>query len=681
MTTAIEFPVSNTLAEKGITRIAKEGNTFVVDYQNGQLWKIRVGIKKDWNSTTKAFEKEAEEIISDKLVIQAIKSFMSEQYLTINERTASTDDEEADITDYVPYWQDGKVIYEAILTDNGPAFLCYDGSKFSIAPEILEGVADDGTKQVIKPVEETPYEPYYFSDEEIQKLGSTPADSALVEKIFQTILDTIGPYQDTPEANLNIDAAGILLSYLQHKVKTVPYIAKIGAPESGKTRSNSLIAWLAYRPLMAVNMTAANIYRYYGKKLQAAGTIVHDEIDDGDIDKDKAMLSIYNAGYKYGAKVPRIGGEHQERQDYWNCFGIKWFSGTELPYSKTFRSRCIVQNFMQGQPERIDITDEDEEIFRSVRKSLLILRMLKGADKLPPVKTQLKGRSRELYSPLLAVVQGTKWYDILHNQFTALDEKRKEDDRESKQAYIARAVIDYWIDQALERLKLKSEDDLTPQRLETLKEAIFVPNDQVIVNMMLSETTNDKGKKILVNDEIPYSYTKEGIGKIQVENLKGEKDSIWMGEGDKRKKVRGYYYDLKTIRQLQTRYGTPGTHGTLGTLGTVSREGVELQNGQKSLSSEPKNEPKTGDNPTQTAVPTVPTVPEIPQDKKALFWMVFDGLAENGIVRRDKLHQQLVASGKVDAGQATVLIQDMEKAGHIVNVEEAELQSYRKAQP
>jgi hypothetical protein len=372
-----------------------------------------------------------------------------------------------------------------------------------------------------------------------------------MEQAYETTLETITPFQDTDESNLRVDSGGILLSYFQDKVQSVPYIAKRGAGESGKTRSLEVINALTYRPMMAVDITAPNIYRYYGQHLQAAGTIIHDEIDDAGIDRNVDLRSIYNAGYKIGAKVPRIGGENNDKQSYWNCYGVKWFGGVDLPSSKTFRSRCIVQNWIQGVPEKIDITEEDRQHFRQVRKGLLVLRLLKAFDTFEPVNTSLRGRSRELYTPLLTMVKGTKHYERLLEPLFQLDRERHEDDRQSKQAYVARAVIGCWLAAASDKLggvKIRSVDDL---QLEGVTEAPFVSNDAVVANMGLSEITNDKGRKILVSDDLPFTLSRSEVGRIQSENLRGKGVPPRRDDGKVR---RGHLFTLKTIRALHRRY-------------------------------------------------------------------------------------------------------------------------------
>lgn len=509
------------------------------------------------------------------------------------------------IVHYVPYFRasDGAV-FEAITIKSKQMFLVLKGDKWSVTPEIKTD-EDDKTIELLRPPEDFPYEPYAFTIAEIDSLPTVPGIE-MMEKAYDSILETIGPYQDTQPWHKQIDAAGILLSHFQEKVETVPYIAKVGAPESGKTRSLGIISWLAYRPMMAVDLTSANVYRYYGRDVQAAGTLLHDEVDDGEIDRDKSLLAIYNSGYKYGARVPRIGGENNDKQSYYYSFGLKWFSGVGLPYSRTFRSRCIIQKFQQGWPERIDITNEDKELFRQVRKGLIVLRMLKAHDTFQQVNTGLRGRSRELYTPLLAVLEGTKHYATVLKQLTMLDAERQEEDKDSKQGYIARAVVGCWIEAAVKALEVKDYKELIadPRLVVKMDQPLFVPNSAVVAKLDVTESTNDKGRKILTSDEIPHTFSHYDIGKIQAENLNGKRAMEWIDK----KKVRGYKYDLQTIRRLDIRYGTPGTFGTLGTPSGGTEGGLKVD---KSRSEQVKNDPEKGVNLTGNSVPSDPSVPSI----------------------------------------------------------------------
>lgn len=125
---------------------------------------------------------------------------------------------------------------------------------------------------------------------------------------------------------------------------------------------------------------------------------------------------------------------------------------------------------------------------------------------------------------------------------------------------------------------------------------LFVTNEAVISQMGLVETTNDKGRKILVSDDIPFTLTRWEIGKLQSENLRGRTTTQRTPDG---KKPRGHLFDLKTIRRLRKRYGTDGTDGTLGT----DTEGPET------AKIHAQNDSKKQPSPPLGSVPGVPNVP------------------------------------------------------------------------
>jgi hypothetical protein len=457
---------------------------------------------------------------------------------------------------YVPYWRQPGVAFEAIHVEGKPMFLAYDGTKFSTWPSIDLGENEGGI--ILKPVEDIGYDKYNFSQEEIEDLSpSTLLQSDSMEKTFETILETLEPYQVTERFHLLIDAAGVLLSYFQDKVRSVPYIFKLGGWESGKTRGLFLVSCIAYRPIMSVDITSANVFRFYGRDLEGVGTIIHDEISDQDIDRDKSLRGIYNEGYLRGAKVMRQVGDgvDDKKTAYFNCYGVKWFGANDLPKNKPFVSRLIQEKYLQGVPDRIDITDADIDNFRAVRKGLLLLRLLKAFETFDPVDTPLRGRSRELFTPLLCVVQGTKYYSELLEPLLELDRERRQEDYDSKAGHVARAVIEVWLEAVSAKIGegIKDPEDERLLSGMIITEPIFVPNSAVIAHLNLKETYNEKGtKKILVNDQRGLVLSNWELGKIESTDLRG-KSCPTQRIGDKVE--RGHKFDAQTIKQLQRRYG------------------------------------------------------------------------------------------------------------------------------
>ena len=439
----------------------------------------------------------------------------------------------------VPYGLVNGLAFESVTVDGLPRFLCFDDQFIKVEKEILQ-YEDEKSKYVLRPVSDTPYPPYDFKSEDLKSLQISDIQKEK-EKAYEAVLGALRPFLDIEEHQLRILAAAILFSYFQHKSKSTPYIFGVGAPESGKSRYLKFSGYLSYRPMSTVAMNYANVFRYLGKDVDAAGSIVHDEAQT--IAKSTELMSIYNAGYTLGSRVARITGEHNDKQTFYYTYCIKFFAGLQLPRDLAFVSRCIVLKFMQGLPEKEDITDEDESYFRRIRRGLLVIRLLTAFDPLPRVDSGLRGRSRELYNPLLSVVAGTKWYDGVLQPLVLMDKERREADMESKAGYVARAVIDCY--------------SSSPNNSETNADR-FVANDAIVSKLGLNEVVSAEGKKLLVSDDLPFSLTRQELGKIQSDNLKG-KTSVTKIEG---RSVRGHVYAASVIEKLQRRYGAVATAAT-----------------------------------------------------------------------------------------------------------------------
>lgn len=450
----------------------------------------------------------------------------------------------------VPYGLLNGVAFESVTVDGLPRFLCYDGQYIRVEKEIPEN-EDEKTKFVLRPVSDTPYHAYDFQSNEVKSLQVSDIKIE-IEKAYEALLDALRAFLDTEEHHLRILAAAILFSYFQHRSKSTPYIYCVGAPESGKSRALRLTGYLSYRPMPTVAMNYANVFRYLGKDIDAAGTIIHDEAQG--IAKSTELMSIYNAGYTLGSRVARITGEHNEKQTYYFTYCIKFFAGVQLPRDHAFISRCIVMKFMQGLPQKEDITDEDEAYFRKIRKGLLVIRLLTAFDAFPRVDSGLRGRSRELYNPLLSVVAGTKWYDGVLQPLLLMDKERRETDFESKAGYVARAVIECY-------------EEINQKKSE-VKADLFVPNDSIIAALCLEERESDK-KKYLASDELPFTLTRQELGKIQSDNLKG-RTTVTKKEG---RSVRGHIYTPAVIEKLRRRYIAAATAATA-SLGAPSESDI-----------------------------------------------------------------------------------------------------------
>jgi hypothetical protein len=233
----------------------------------------------------------------------------------------------------------------------------------------------------------------------------------------------------------------IILSYCQEFFETIPYLYLVGDNSSGKSHLLQLFNHLCYRPLYGVSLTHADIYSY----LEDDGlplTILEDEFQGSE--KDNEKMKVYKAGYKKDARVPRVvlfeGGR---RVDYFNCFGLKAFAAEQLVENKGFLERCLIVELVEGYPEKDHYDGEDLKRFAWLRGELLKWRMsvLAGRENLPKLEFDwLKGRDRELYQPLLTVLEGTALYPLLERTLLARVEERKKEKAASLEASVCRVV-------------------------------------------------------------------------------------------------------------------------------------------------------------------------------------------------------------------------------------------------
>jgi len=290
----------------------------------------------------------------------------------------------------------------------------------------------NGKAYVAVPPKSYPYPPYLFDERLDYGFPET-------QEIFEKVLSEVKRFTDLEHESQVLISAAILLSYVQERFDTLPYIYLLGDHESGKSHTLRLIAELAYRPLFGVSIPAADLFTYLGND-DFTPTILEDEIQGVERDLEKAK--IWKAGYKRGAKVPRIINENRDIR-YYNAFCLKFAAGENPIDLKGLAERFIVIQMIQGWPEKDHYDDEDLGRFMDIRRSLLLWRCNMLLD---PKLTYgfdldwLRGRMRELYLPLLTVIRDTNYYQVLEDFVRGKVEERREARRNSLEGFLTRVV-------------------------------------------------------------------------------------------------------------------------------------------------------------------------------------------------------------------------------------------------
>jgi hypothetical protein len=323
-------------------------------------------------------------------------------------------------------------VLEAVGVPNG--LNSYDPKLLVLGPqgfEMHDFLLVDGVELRPRSPRSYPYMPYAVEDFTVKSRA----------ELVELVRAEVDKFVDAEPEEKAIFTGLIILSYCQELFETVPYLYLVGDNSSGKSHLLQLFNHLCYRPLFGVSLTHADIYSY----LEDDGlplTILEDEFQGSE--KDNEKMKVYKAGYKKDARVPRVvlfeGGR---RVDYFNCFGLKAFAAEQLVENKGFLERCIVVELVEGYPEKDHYESEDLKRFAWLRGELLKWRMsvLAGRENLPKLEFDwLKGRDRELYQPLLTVLEGTALYPLLERTLFARVEERKKEKAASLEASVCRVV-------------------------------------------------------------------------------------------------------------------------------------------------------------------------------------------------------------------------------------------------
>jgi len=67
-----------------------------------------------------------------------------------------------------------------------------------------------------------------------------------------------------------------------------------------------------------------NIFRLLGKEEPAQHTIIMDEVND--IDNNKEIMNVIKTGYNISGKVPKINTHFNNIQEFFKTYSFKYFS-------------------------------------------------------------------------------------------------------------------------------------------------------------------------------------------------------------------------------------------------------------------------------------------------------------------------------------------------------------------
>jgi len=264
-------------------------------------------------------------------------------------------------------------------------------------------------------------------------------------------LDMLGVYDEmikltkktiifSDEIYYKIFVLWIISSWKRDSWNTVGFLIFRGLISSGKTRALDLIRELGYRMIHTSGITFAAMLRVshnYG-----AGVLI-DEIDnkiDYRTESGRAMIDFLKPSYRKGSTYTVAHKDDQDETKTYKNFGLKAFAGEKGGYDAAMFSRAIDFQMEQDYPEIDDLDNVNDE-FSRLRTILLNYRYkTNDPPKLKDVEG-LKGRDREIFSPLIRTCEhiGIKTDDIL--EFIQTTTKEKQDEMKNSDEYLILLTI------------------------------------------------------------------------------------------------------------------------------------------------------------------------------------------------------------------------------------------------
>ena len=343
---------------------------------------------------------------------------------------------------YLPFKIVGKKIFEAIYINGCPCWLGFDteNKKFSTYHNLdeIEVVYKPVTKDMIG------YEPYSFDREFIEKLcKQEQLIIPDIKTIYSAIYKEFDIFLDIRNEFKHLETTFTFETYIQHKLNSTGYIYHTGEHDSGKSRPLQMQSHLAYRPLYGIKLNEANIYQTVGLE-ESLCTILEDEAQELDKKDNTGKLTVYRAGYEAGIRVPRIinGGESDRHQNYYFTFCCKGFSGYNFPRDRAFVSRCIESPFIEGKPQKDEVSKDDIARWEKLKSMLLIWRMVHYAKPLPEMDLTIRNRVKLIWKgKLAAIYEIPEVYEIISRMSQESQEQRTKDLHNSLEAHITKVVI------------------------------------------------------------------------------------------------------------------------------------------------------------------------------------------------------------------------------------------------
>jgi hypothetical protein len=201
----------------------------------------------------------------------------------------------------------------------------------------------------------------------------------------------------------------VLLSYAQPAFKAVPYLWLNGPPNSGKSQVLGLLNLLAFRPILAGNISPSALYRTLH---HCGGTLLLDEFELSSGEDAESRTTILNCGYSQATGhvvLNQPSGKSDWQPIRMRCFGLKALASVgQIP--PTLVSRAICLKMMRTRRKQPHIDEEDAK-WDEARHLCYSFALDNGPRWLALAKESpehLVGRAAQLWGPIMGLA---RWLD------------------------------------------------------------------------------------------------------------------------------------------------------------------------------------------------------------------------------------------------------------------------------
>ena len=356
--------------------------------------------------------------------------------------------------EYIQKYSNDRLLAEAVIIEGKPWFAVVSTKDGRITLE-EEIPLNDSKKTVLRAPDLSSYinKPYSFASVSEFEDYLEKARNETLDSLYRKVKPIWARYIDADDFHISLCAADTIFTYYQDKIGMTHYLFFIGDNDSGKSNNLVVLHFLAYRNMMSVGMSVANVYQFLGSRDEGVGTICEDEADDIDEDHDK--MQIAKSGYTKGYPVTKIVITPYGRTQYkYNSFCFKAYTAERTPdpvKGKGFLQRNIKLQCSAGQPKHdiLEVTNPaGDDNFQSLLNELYNVRrilfcycrLLHHNDKIPDIKLNLRNRENQLFKPVLKVFQGTKTFDELLPVLTKYVNDKRTEKYNSYHAYLYKLV-------------------------------------------------------------------------------------------------------------------------------------------------------------------------------------------------------------------------------------------------